>query len=74
MNRSNSVSLKILVCASASIALTMGFSWTFVESTAVTYSVPTRANHTLSAGAHGGAPLAAPFAAVMPARSATLLG
>jgi hypothetical protein len=71
MNASNSVSLKILVCAAASVALTVGFSWTFVESTAVAYG--TTPSHALSAGAHGGAPLA-PFAAGMPARSATLVG
>ena len=71
MNASNSVSLKILVCAAASVALTLGFSWTFVDSTAVAYGVTP--SHTLSAGSHGGAPLA-PFAAAMPARSATLLG
>jgi hypothetical protein len=74
MKASNSVSLKILVCAAASVALTMGFSWTFVESTAVAYGVPSSGSHALSAGAHGGAPLAAPFAAVASGRSATLLG
>jgi hypothetical protein len=56
------------------MALTVGFSWTFVESTAVAYGVPSNGSHTLSAGAHGGAPLAVPFAAAASGRSATLLG
>ena len=74
MKASTSVSLKILACAAASMALTVGFSWTFVESTAVAYGVPSNGSHTLSAGAHGGAPLAVPFAAAASGRSATLLG
>jgi hypothetical protein len=73
MNASNSVSLKILVCAAASMALTLGFSWSFVESTSVAYGTTGGASHSLSAH-HGAAPLSAPFAAVVAGRSATLLG
>jgi hypothetical protein len=72
MKASNSVSLKILVCAAASMALTLGFSWSFVESTAVVYGAPASTGHSLSAH-HGAAPLSAPFAAVVAGRSATLL-
>jgi hypothetical protein len=72
MNASTSYSLKILVCAAASVALTLGFSWSFVESTSIAYGTPGTPTHSLSA--HGAAPLSAPFAAVVAGRSATLLG
>jgi hypothetical protein len=75
MNLSNTFGLKVLACAVASIALTVGFSWSFVESTAVTYGLGADATrHTLSVdGAHGGAPLA-PFGAAIQERSATVVG
>jgi hypothetical protein len=74
-NASNSIAIKVLACAAASIVLTVGFSWSFVESTAVVYGLGGESNrHTLSVeGAHGGAPLA-PFAAARTERSATLVG
>jgi hypothetical protein len=74
-NASNSIALKVLACAAASIVLTVGFSWSFVESTAVVYGLGGEASrHSLSVeGAHGGAPLA-PFAAAVTERSATLVG
>jgi hypothetical protein len=73
-NASNSIALKVLVCAAASIVLTVGFSWSFVESTAVVHGLGGQGGrHTLSVeGAHGGAPLA-PFAAAVTERSATLV-
>jgi hypothetical protein len=73
-NASNSIALKVLVCAAASIVLTVGFSWSFVESTAVVHGLGGQGSrHTLSVeGAHGGAPLA-PFAAAVTERSATLV-
>ena len=74
MKVSNTFDLKVLACAAASIILTVGFSWSFVESTAVVYGMSAeRSHHTLSVGgAHGGAPLA-PFGAALPERSATLV-
>ena len=74
-NVSNSFGIKVLVCAAASIALTVGFSWSFVESTAVVHGLTDAgARHSLSVeSAHGGAPLA-PFAAAVTERSATLVG
>lgn len=74
-NASNTIGLKVLACAAASIVLTVGFSWSFVESTAVVYGLGGEGSrHTLSVeGAHGGAPLA-PFAAAVTERSATLVG
>jgi hypothetical protein len=71
---SNSFGIKVLACAAASIVLTVGFSWSFVESTAVVYGLGGEgARHTLSVeGAHGGAPLA-PFGAAVTERSATLV-
>jgi hypothetical protein len=73
-NVSNSFGIKVLACAAASIVLTVGFSWSFVESTAVVYGLGGEgARHTLSEGAHGGAPLA-PFGAAVTERSATLVG
>jgi hypothetical protein len=71
---SNSFGIKVLVCAAASIVLTVGFSWSFVESTAVVYDLGGQGSrHTLGVGsAHGGAPLA-PFAAARLERSATLV-
>jgi hypothetical protein len=71
---SNSFGIKVLVCAAASIVLTVGFSWSFVESTAVVYDLGDQGSrHTLGVGsAHGGAPLA-PFAAARLERSATLV-
>jgi hypothetical protein len=72
---SNSFGIKVLACAAASIVLTVGFSWSFVESTAVVYGLGGEGSrHTLSVeGAHGGAPLA-PFGAARAERSATLVG
>jgi hypothetical protein len=73
-NLSNSFGLKVLACAAASIALTVGFSWSFVESTAVVYGMAGDTHPTLSVeSAHGGAPLA-PFGAAVSGRSATLVG
>ena len=76
-NVSSSFGIKVLVCAAASIALTVGFSWSFVESTAVVHGLGEGgegARHSLSVeSAHGGAPLA-PFAAAVTERSATLVG
>ena len=74
MNISNTFGLKVLACAAASIVLTVGFSWSFVESTAVTYGVGNDSTrHTLSVdGTHGGA-LLAPFGAAIQERSATLV-
>jgi hypothetical protein len=74
-NASSSFGIKVLVCAAASIALTVGFSWSFVESTAVVHGLGGEgARHSLSVeSAHGGAPLA-PFAAAVTERSATLVG
>jgi hypothetical protein len=74
-NASSTIGLKVLACAAASIVLTVGFSWSFVESTAVVYGLGgENSRHTLSVeGAHGGAPLA-PFAAAVTGRSATLVG
>jgi hypothetical protein len=75
MNIANTFGLKVLACAAASIVLTVGFSWSFVESTAVTYGLGNdTTRHTLSVdGTHGGAPLA-PFGAAIRERSATLVG
>jgi hypothetical protein len=75
MKVANAFGLKVLACAAASIAVTVGFSWSFVESTAVVYGLGANgAHHTLSVGgAHGGAPLA-PFGAALSERSATLVG
>jgi hypothetical protein len=74
MRVANAFGLKVLACAAASIAVTLGFSWTFVESTAVVYGLSSDGtHHTLSVGsAHGGAPLA-PFGAAVSERSATLV-
>jgi hypothetical protein len=74
-NMSNSFGLKVLACAAASIVLTVGFSWSFVESTAVVYGLGGAGSRpTLGVeGAHGGAPLA-PFGAAVSERSATLVG
>jgi hypothetical protein len=73
MKVSNAFDLKVLACAALSIALTVGFSWSFVESTAVVYGVGSEGSrHALIEVAHGGAPLA-PFAAVVPERSGTLV-
>jgi hypothetical protein len=74
MKVANSFDLKVLACAALSIVLTVGFSWSFVESTAVVYGMgSTGDRHTLSVeGAHGGAPLA-PFGAAVAERSATLV-
>jgi hypothetical protein len=74
MKMSNTFDLKVLACAAVSIVLTVGFSWSFVESTAVVYGMGgERSHHTLSVeGAHGGAPLA-PFGAALAERSATLV-
>jgi hypothetical protein len=73
-NVSNSFGIKVLACAAASIVLTVGFSWSFVESTAVVYGLGGQgARQTSSAeAAHGGAPLA-PFGAAVTKRSATLV-
>ncbi|HSY09126.1 MAG TPA: hypothetical protein VK820_11395 [Steroidobacteraceae bacterium] len=74
MKAANSFDLKVLACAAVSIVLTVGFSWSFVESTAVVYGFGAEnSRHTLSVeGAHGGAPLA-PFGAGVTERSATLV-
>jgi hypothetical protein len=74
-NMSNSFGLKVLACAAASIVLTVGFSWSFVESTAQVYGLGGEGSRqTLGVeGAHGGAPLA-PFGAAVSERSATLVG
>jgi hypothetical protein len=74
MKFANSFDLKVLACAALSIILTVGFSWSFVESTAVVYGMGSEGSrHTLSVeGAHGGAPLA-PFGAGLSERSATLV-
>ncbi len=74
MNASNSVSLKILVCAAASMALTVGFSWSFVESTCrglrrARQHEPQHERRRITAVRR-----CAPFAAAVPGRSATLLG
>jgi len=74
MKASNLFGLKVIACAAASIALTVGFSWSFINSTAVVYGSGVEGSrHSLSVeGAHGGAPLA-PFAAGLWDRSATLV-
>jgi hypothetical protein len=73
MKVSNAFDLKVLACAALSVALTVGFSWSFVESTAVVYSVGSQGTpHALIEVAHGGAPLA-PFGAAVTGRSATLV-
>jgi hypothetical protein len=74
MKAANTFNLKVLACAAISIVLTVGFSWSFVESTAVVYGMGSESSrHTLSVeGAHGGAPLA-PFGAGLSERSATLV-
>lgn len=74
MKLSHVFGLKPLLCAGASLLITVGLSWSFVESTAVAYgSESAGSRHTLSAGgAQGGAPLA-PFGAVVPERFATLV-
>ena len=74
MKVSNTFDLKVLACAAASVILTVGFSWSFVESTAVVHGMGGEGSrHTVSvAGAHGGAPLA-PFGAALAKRSATLV-
>ena len=73
MKVSHAFDLKVLACAALSVALTVGFSWSFVESTAVAYGVSGEGpRHALVEVAHGGAPLA-PFGAVVPGRSATLV-
>jgi hypothetical protein len=71
MKTLNSFGVKVVACFGVATALSVGLSWSFVESTAQVRS-PT-ANHTLSGGwAHGGAPLA-PFGAAYQKRSATLV-
>jgi len=72
MKTLNSFGVKAVACAGVAMALTLGLSWSFVESTA---QVRTQGpGHTLSVGwAHGGAPLA-PFGAARAKRSATLVG
>jgi hypothetical protein len=74
MKLSNTFDLKVLACAAVSIVLTVGFSWSFVESTAVVYGMSgASGHHTLSVeGIHGGAPLA-PFGAALAERSAKLV-
>jgi len=73
MKLSNAFDLKVLACAALSVVVTVGFSWSFVESTAVVYGVGGEGTrHALIEMAHGGAPLA-PFGAVVQGRSATLV-
>ena len=71
MKALNSLGVKVVACAGVAMALTVGLSWSFVESTAQVHSPAP--SHTLSVGwAHGGAPLA-PFGAAHQKRSATLV-
>jgi hypothetical protein len=72
MKALNSFGVKVVACAGVAMALSVGLSWSFVESTAQIRTEAPR--HTMSVGwAHGGAPLA-PFGAAQPKRSATLVG
>jgi len=72
MKAVNSFGIKAVACAGVAMALSLGLSWSFVESTAQVRTEGPR--HTMSVGwAHGGAPLA-PFGAGQPKRSATLVG
>ena len=75
MKTMNSLAVKAVACAGVAMALTVGLSWSFVESTASVRGVPAEgAAHMVSVGgAHGGAPLA-PFGAALKRRSATLVG
>ena len=75
MNTMNSLGVKAVACAGIAMALTVGLSWSFVESTASVRGLSSDAQtHMLSVGgAHGGAPLA-PFGAALQRRSATLVG
>jgi len=67
----HSFGIKVVACAGIAMALTIGLSWSFVESTASVHEVRTGGQgRTLSA--HGGAPLA-PFGAGLVRRSATLV-
>jgi len=67
----HSFGIKVVACAGIAMALTLGLSWSFVESTAAVREVRSDVQgRTLSA--HGGAPLA-PFGAVVVRRSATLV-
>jgi hypothetical protein len=67
----HSFGIKVVACAGIAMALTVGLSWSFVESTAAVRAVGTDSQgRTLSA--HGGAPLA-PFGAGIIRRSATLV-
>jgi len=70
----HSFGIKVVACAGIAMALTLGLSWSFVESTAEVRELGgTSQTHTLSVGgAHGGAPLA-PFGAALQNRSATLV-
>jgi hypothetical protein len=70
----NSFGIKVVACAGIAMALTLGLSWSFVESTAAVSTLGgDNQSHTVSVGgAHGGAPLA-PFGAALPGRSATLV-
>jgi hypothetical protein len=70
----NSLAVKAVACAGIAMALTVGLSWSFVESTASVRGVGgANQSHMVSVGgAHGGAPLA-PFGAALQRRSATLV-
>ena len=74
MKAMHSFGVKVVACAGIAMALTVGLSWSFVESTAAVSTLGgENQSHTLSVGgAHGGAPLA-PFGAALQRRSATLV-
>ena len=67
----HSFGIKVVACAGAAMALTVGLSWSFVESTAAVRGLGSEV-HGRALSAHGGAPLA-PFGAGLVKRSATLV-
>jgi hypothetical protein len=75
MSTMNSLAVKAVACAGIAMALTVGLSLSFVESTASVRGLDRAGEgHMVSVGgAHGGAPLA-PFGAAVNKRSATLVG